>query len=93
MTIVKHRINPKTGDIEVAGVVSDVLGLFGSPTVNATGSLLYDEKDLEEMGYYDPLKGTKNDPDKYGSSLLEDKLRFTDKPYKLPSFSDYNKLK
>ena len=52
MTVVKHKFNPKTGEFEVVGVVSDILGLFGKPRVNVGKGLIYDQNDLEEMGYY-----------------------------------------
>lgn len=57
MTVVKHEFNPRTGKLEVVGVVSDILGLYGKPTINVSGSLLYNREDLKNMDYdVDKLK-------------------------------------
>jgi hypothetical protein len=46
MTVVEHKYNPKTKQYEVSAVLSDILGLYGKPTVNATGYPLYDGGEL-----------------------------------------------
>ena len=69
MTIVEHGYNPKTGEFEIVGVVSDVLGLYGEPTIHVGKGLLYGREDLEKMGHKKKI------------GMLEAKMIIIHKPY------------